>query len=186
MGSDNSSVNFSLKSNASIQIGIYFFILAYAIKNILNGFLVDDNPIGMMSAEIIEILCFSLIFITILLSIIALFFKSRRASRKNKVPFWNAKTKNISFKVFILISLSLLSIATFTKIGKINFIAPISFIFYAIILFFVKRPERKNIIVLSLLCLLLAITCFFIPSYWYSSIAILAISHIAYGVVVRD
>ena len=36
---DNLDVNFSLKGNASIQIGIYFLLAVYLIKTLLDGFL---------------------------------------------------------------------------------------------------------------------------------------------------
>ena len=52
---DNFLVNFSLKGITSILIGIYIVIGAYALQFILDGFLTDGNPLGMMSTEIIEI-----------------------------------------------------------------------------------------------------------------------------------
>ena len=58
---DNLDVNFSLKGNASIQIGIYFLLAVYLIKTFLDGFLIDDNPAGMLSAEILEFLLIAIL-----------------------------------------------------------------------------------------------------------------------------
>ena len=182
----NASINFSLKKNASIQIGLYILITAYIIKTILNGFLVDDNPVGMMSSEIIEILCSSLLFFAMLLSLFTIYFKGKRASKKSQNKLWNKKTKQISIKVVMGLMLTFVLSTTLMKMGEIYLITPLLLICYALLLFIVKNKKRNNIITLSLLSILLAITCYFIPSYWYSSLAILGIAQIAYGVVIRD
>ena len=48
-----------------------------------------------------------------------------------------------------------------------------------------KHKSRKNILIISLVNVLLAALCIVIPSYWYSSLFILGITHITYGVVVK-
>ena len=149
-------------------------------------FLIDDNPMGMMSAQIIEGLVFIIIFFTLLFSSLALFFKGRRKARKLDYKFWNAKTKSTFFKhllsfLFIFIIIYLLSVK-----GLIDFIAPVFLILYGLLLYVLKIKKSKTLYVLSSVCFLLALLCFFIPNYWYSSIFILGIAHITYGIVVKN
>ena len=95
---DNLSINFILKGFTSILIGVYFLVAAYLIKFILDGFLIDGNPMGMMSAEIIEILIIVITFFLFLFSSLALFFKGRRTAKKNHYKLWSEKTKAAFWK----------------------------------------------------------------------------------------
>ena len=69
--------------------------------------------------------------------------------------------------------------------GLIDYLTPIFLFLYAVLLFLFKDKERKNLLILSGLSLLLAVMCMLIPTYWYSSLSILGIAHIAYGVVIK-
>ena len=182
---DNFELNFSLKGNASIQIGIYFLIAAYCIKNILDGFLIDDNPLGMLSAEIIEVFIIAITFFTFLFAGLALYFKGRRKAKKLEYHLWNAKTK----KTFWLIILSFIGIFLLLNLllnlGFINFITPTFVLLYGLLIFLNKNKKRRDLLVLTGICLLLGAISILIPGYWYSSLLILGIAHITYGVVVR-
>lgn len=183
---DNFQVNFSLKGFTNIQIGIYILIAAYFIKSILDGFLIDDNPLGMLSAELIEVFIIAIVFLTFLFSSLALFFSGRRKSKKFQFKLWNKVTKTAFYKyltgfVFLIVVLIYLM-----KQGFIDYITPTFLILYGCILFMFKNKERKNLLVVSGICLLLAIYCILIPSYWYSSLFILGIAHVTYGIVVRN
>ena len=79
---DNFQNNFSLKGFTSILIGAYFFIAGYLIKTILDGFLIDDNPFGMLSIEIIEVFIIVIAFFVFLFSSLALFFSGKRNAKK--------------------------------------------------------------------------------------------------------
>ena len=72
------------------------------------------------------------------------------------------------------------------KQGLIDYLTPTFLIIYGALLFLLKCKERKNILILSGLSVLLAIMCILIPTYWYSSLSILGIAHITYGVVVKN
>ena len=182
---DNFEVNFSLKGFASIQIGIYILIAAYLIKNILTGFLIDDNPVGMLSVEIIEIAVISILILTFLFSSMALYFKARRASRRFQHKIFNSKTKK-ALLVYVIFLISTFTILISLKnLCYVDFITPSFLILYGIFLFFMKHKSRKNILIISLVSVLLAALCIVIPSYWYSSLFILGITHITYGVVVK-
>ena len=52
---DNFSLNFVLRSFNSVQIGLYLLLGAYLLKSSLQNFIADENPMGMLSIEIIEI-----------------------------------------------------------------------------------------------------------------------------------
>jgi magnesium-transporting ATPase (P-type) len=182
---DNFQVNFSLKGIASIQIGIYFMVAAYLIKNILDGFLVDDNTMGMLSAEIIEVLLISITIFTFIFSSFALYFKGRRASNIFQNKLWNAKTKT-AFWIYVFSFLVMLAVSiVLMRMGYIDYITPVFLILYAILLLIFKNKERKNLLVISSICLLLAVVCFLIPTYWHSSLFILGIAHVTYGVAVK-
>jgi len=183
---DNFSINFSLKGFTSILIGIYILLGVYGIQFILEGFLIDGNPMGKMSTEIIEVLMFGIVSFVFLFSSLALFFKGRREAKNFHYKLWNGKTKTAFWKyIFGIIALFCLLLAIKNS-GAINYIAPVFLFFYAILLFIFKNKERKNILVLSVLSILLAIVCLLIPSYWYSSFCILGVAHITYGIVVRN
>ena len=183
---DNFSINFTLKGFTSILIGVYFFLAAYIIKTMLDGFLIDDNVMGMMSAEIIEFLIISITFLLFLFSSLALFFKGKRASKKNKFKLWNAKTKSAYRKYLLFTVIIFTALIVLMNLGYVDLITPIFLFLYGVMLLLFKTKERKNLIVLVGLSLLLAVTCFLIPTYWYSSLVILGIAHITYGVVVKN
>lgn len=182
---DNFQLNFSLKGYSSIQIGLYFLLAGYTIKKILEGFLIDDNPLAMLSAQIIEILVLIIIFITLLFSSLALFFKGRRKARKLEYKLWNKKTKTIFWKFAASFSIIFLVLILFTILGYVDYVAPIFLILYGLLLIFLKIKKSKRLFILSSVCLILAIVCFWVPNYWYSSIFILGVAHISYGLIVK-
>jgi hypothetical protein len=182
---DNFEVNFSLKGLTSILIGVYFFLLSYAYKYILKSFLIDDNTLGMLSPQIIEIIFISFAIIFVVFSSLALFFSAKRIMKSFKTLLWNGKTKVAFLKYLLGIAAIFTVLITLMNLGFIDFITPAFLIMYALFLFFFKNKTRNNILVLSGLSLLLGIYCFIIPSYWYSSFNILAIAHATYGVVER-
>lgn len=183
---DNFSVNFTLKGVTSILIGAYFFIAGYLIKTILEGFLIDDNPLGMLSAEIIEVLIISIAFLVFLFSSLALYFSGRRSSKRFQFELWNGRTKTAFWKYSIVILIIFVTLIVLMKQGFIDYITPTFLVLYGLLLFLFKNKARKNILILSAVCLLLAVMCVLIPTYWYSSLTILGIAHITYGVAVRN
>ena len=182
---DNFSINFILKGFTSILVGIYFLMAAYAIQFILDGFLIDNHPMGMMSAEIIEGLIIVIAFFLFLFSSLALFFKGRRTAKKFHYKLWNGKTKS-AFWLYFIGNLFLFSVLYFLlNNGHVNYIGPTFLLFYGILLFILRNKKHKNLIILSLISILLGVLCISIPMYWYSSLCILGIAHISFGVVVR-
>ncbi|MFT5213655.1 MAG: hypothetical protein ACI9JT_001881 [Polaribacter sp.] len=182
---DNFEVNFSLKGFTSILIGVYFFLLSYAYKYILESFLIDDNTLGMLSPQIIEIIFISLAAIFVLFSSLALFFSAKRITKSFKTLLWNGKTKVAFLKYLVGIIVIFAVLITLMSLGFIDFMTPTFLIMYAFFLLVFKNKARNNILILSGLSILLGIYCFIIPSYWYSSFTILAIAHATYGVVER-
>jgi hypothetical protein len=182
---DNLEVNFSLKGNASIQIGVYFLITAYLIKTILDGFLIDDNLVGMFSPEILEFIITGITFSTFLLSGLALYFKGKRNAKKFEYQLFNKKTKK-NFWLFILSFIGIfIFLVVLKNLGYIDFIVPSFLILYGLLTFLNKKKERKGLLIISAISILLGVICILIPGYWYSSLCILGIGHIAYGVAVK-
>lgn len=178
---DNNSVNFIVKGITSILIGIYFFIGSYLIQN----FLVDDSLANLLSLKS------SKIFITIIVLLIFAFSSStlycigKRASKKSEIILWNSKTKIAFWKYLIGVITISFTLLIVENQGFIDYLTPTFLVLYGILLLILKNKERKNLMILSGLCTLLAFICLLIPNYWYSSFAILGVAHITYGVVVK-
>ncbi|QTE22241.1 hypothetical protein [Polaribacter cellanae] len=183
---DNFSVNFSLKGITSILIGFYFLGAAYAIEYILEGFLVENNVLGMLSPQLVEFLIIGIAFFVFLFSSLAFFFKGRRLAKRFQYILWNRKTKTVFWKYFTSICIIFLVLFLLKEKGYIDFITPVFLIMYGVLLFLFRNKKNKNYLILPVLCLVLGALCFLIPSYWYSSLSILGIAHITYGVVVRN
>lgn len=183
---DNFQHNFSLKGYTSIQIGLYFLLATFIIKKMLEGFLIDDHPMGMLSAELIEFLILTIIFITLLFSSLALFFKGRRKAKKLNYKLWNAKTKT-SFWKFLIYHLIIFVILILIVVNNyLDYLTPVFLILYALSLLLLKIKKSKNLFVLAGLSVMLAVICFLIPNYWYSSLFILGLAHVTYGIVVKN
>jgi len=94
------SENFALKGFTSIQIGFYFLLASYSIKIILEGFLIDDNPMGMMSAEIIEYLIGGIGVFLFLFSSFALFLVQKDAQKNKNYHFGIHCQKEFSINIW--------------------------------------------------------------------------------------
>ena len=182
---DNFEVNFTLKGFTSILIGGYFFILGYAYKYILESFLIDGHALGFLSPAIIELVFISLAITFVVLASFALFFSGLRTARSFQQRFWNSKTIRFFLKFIIAVVFVFLLLTSLMKYGFIDLLMPVFLTLYALFLFFTRNKERKNLLFLSMVALLLGVLCFIIPSYWNTTFTILAISHVTYGVVVR-
>ncbi len=182
---DTLESNFTLKGLTSILIGLYFFIAGSIINSIIEGFLIDDNPMGMLSPQIIEIVIFTLIFFVFLFSSLALFFGGKRTAKKFEYKLWNTETK-IAFRNYVLkFTVIFLVLTILMNLGFIDYLTPVFLILYGVLLALSMNKQRKNLLVLSGVSILLAAICFLIPSYWHASLSIIGIAHITYGVVVR-
>ena len=182
---DNSYVNLVLKGFTSIITGFCIWGGAYLIKGVLNGFLIDDSPLGMLSLEIIEIFLLGILLFVFIFSNITIIIAGRKVAKKDRFKLWNTKTKNIAFKYLLILTLIFIILNLLINAGLINYLTPALLIQYGLLLYLLKNKGRKQILIISGLAVFLALICFLIPSYWYSSVSILGIAHIAYGVVVK-
>lgn len=183
---DNFSLNFVLRSFNSIQIGGYILLAAFLLKSSLLGFIADENPMGMLSIEIIEILQIGIVVLVALFSSLALFFSARRQARKFQFKLWNKKTKRYFWYYFLGLFIGIVVLNFITNSGNINFLIPVFLVYYGALLV-VLNPKRKKVLYLiSAICLLLSFIVFIIPTYWYSSLLILGTSHVVYGLVNRQ
>jgi hypothetical protein len=182
---DNFEVNFTLRGFTSVLIGGYFFLLGYIYKYILESFLIEGHSVAFLSPEIIEIIFIALAATFVLISSLALFISGLRTARSFQQRFWNSKTTKFFMKFAIAVVFVFVLLTKLMTYGFIDLIMPVFLIIYALFLFAIRNKERKNLLFLSILSLLLGILCFVIPSYWNTTFTILAISHVTYGVVVR-
>jgi hypothetical protein len=140
----------------------------------------------MLSAEIIEYLVSSICVFLFLFSSFALFFSSKRRAKKQEIALWNIASKRIFWKYLASFLVLFMALIFLMKQGFIDFITPVFLLFYGAILLLINQKNNQNIRIISGICLLLAIICFLIPSYWYASISILGIAHITFGIVVKN
>ena len=180
---DKFQINFSLKGFTSVLVGAYFFIMGYLIKTILEEFVTDDSPLGMLSIEIIEVFIITLIFCGVLFSSLALFFSGKRNAKKKQSLLWNKKTKTAFRKYLLFVIVAFSSLILLHNLGFVEYLMPAFLIIYALFLFTFKNKVPKNLLILVGLNLFLALICFLIPSYWHASFSIIGIAHITYGVV---
>ena len=185
MKTDNTSqLNFSLVGFTSIQIGIYILLAAFAIETLLLDFL-DTDTLGLSSEINLVIAIATITFFTVLFSFFALFFKGKRNAKQQQLQLWNKKSV-ATFWIILISFLSIYGILFFVYTQNLeDFITPTFLLFYGLLLFAFHKKERKNLLVISGICLLFSIICFMIPTYWYSSLVILGVAHITYGVVNR-
>ncbi|MDC0177057.1 hypothetical protein OAJ14_02745 [Polaribacter sp.] len=183
---DNFQINFSLKGFSSVLVGTYFFITGYLIKTILEEFVTNDSPLGMLSTEIIEVFIITLIFCGVLFSSLALFFSGKRNAKKKQYPLWNQKTKTTFQKYILFVIVAFSSLILLLNLGFVEYLTPTFLIIYASMLFTFKNKARKNLLILAGLNVFLALICLLIPSYWFASFSILGIAHITYGVVEKN
>ncbi len=183
---DNFLVNFYLRGFNSVLIGLYFMTAAYVFKGMLEGFTTDGHFMLFMSAQWIEILGFGILFLLVLFSSLALFFSSRRNSRQFHYKLWNGTTKGYVWRYLVGLIVSFSMLYWITNKGYTNYIAPAFFFLYGLLLFVLKKKERNYIYKLVALTVVLAILCFVFPTYWYWSGVILGVSHIVYGISVRN
>lgn len=181
----NSSTNFVLKGFTSILIGIYIVAGASLLNQLLIAFLVDENPMGFMSPQIIEILFFTVSSFVWFFSSLAFYYAGRRNAKKNRTRLWNSSTKKISQKYILSVLLIFSVLGYLTNAGLIDFLTPIFLLLYSFFIVLLKGAKHRNSIVLIVIPLLLSLICFFIPSYWYNALTVLGITHIAYGIVVK-
>jgi len=183
---NHSSTNLSLKGAAAIQIGIYFILAVYVIETLVSGFLVDDNPAGMLSVELIEVFGIFIYFLTFILVALALYFKGKRSVKGSTSIFWNKSTKKtVSIVISSFFATSFI-VLTALNLGYANKITPVFLICYGAMLFAILKKERKGLAIVAGLSLFLAIYCLIIPNYWYSALLIFGIAHITYGIMVKN
>lgn len=182
---DNFSLNFVLRSFNSVQVGLYFLLGAYLLKSSLQNFIADENPMGMLSIEIIEILQIAIVVLVALFSSFALFFSAKRQARKFQYKLWNGKTKRYFWTFLIAIIVGLFVLNLITNSGNIILLTPAFLVYYGIFLVILNSKKKKNLYLISGISFLLAPLVYIIPTYWYSAILIIGASHIVYGLINR-
>jgi hypothetical protein len=182
---DNLSLNFVLRSFNSVQVGLYFLLAAFLIKSSLENFIADNNPMGKMSIEIIEILILFIVIFMALFSSFALFFSGRRQAKKFHYKLWNGKTKKYFLSHLTLTVLGIILLKVIVSSGNTEFLAPTFLVYYGVFLAIMNSRKKKILYLISGLSGILAFLVFIIPTYWYSALLILGTSHIVYGLINR-
>ena len=180
----NTAQNFILKGFNSIQIGLYILLASYVINDSILGFVAEENPMGMLSVEIIETICLFMVVLVGFFSMLAVFFSSRRASRKAGDMVWNAASKKqfLSYFVSFIVGVFLL---VFAKNSAINYATPFFLLYLGLVLSVLNTQRKKEYYLLVAVAILLAIVVYIIPTYWYSSLLIVGGSFFVYGIAIR-
>ncbi|WP_341220922.1 hypothetical protein [Polaribacter atrinae] len=183
---DNIKNNFSLKEFTSILIGAYFFLAGFFIETVLKSSLIEENPLTNLVSDNIETSIIVIVLLVFLFSSLTLFFTGKRNAKKLQVQLWNDQTKIALKKYMLAFVVIITSLLILINLGLIEYITPTFLILYGLLLFLVKNKGQQNLLYLASLSVFLAVICFLIPTYWASSISILGIAHVAYGVVVKE
>jgi len=176
--------NFILKGFNSIQIGLYILIGAYLINTSLQNFITEENPMGMMSIQIIEYICLFVVFLVFVFSTLAVFFSSRRRARKESFKVWNKTSKQHFLNFLMLVLPGIFFLIKIKSLG-INYITPFFMLYLGLLLAVLNSKRKKEHYLLAIIPILLAIIVYIIPTYWYSSLLIMGGSFFVYGMMVR-
>ena len=181
----NNSRNFTLFGHNSILIGTYLLLFVYALRSMLDGFLLETSMLGMMSIEIIELTGLSFTILFAILSGTAVFFSCRRNCRKNHIKFWNTPTKRQALLYLTCTMIFIVAMLLSSSLGLSHFLSPIFLTAIGIILLVLNKKRTQAPWLMTVLALALAMLTIFIPMYWYSALLILGIAFVVYGMTVK-
>ena len=182
---ENETQNFALRGFNSVQVGIYFLLAAFIIKSLLDGFLSDVSMLGMMSIQIIEGVGLYLVIFFVILSGLAVFFSSRRRMRKSGYKIWNKKSVRQLVSYYVSAIAAIIILMSIKSSGYSMYLG-VSFLFLlGSILVSINTEKKKPLYLLAAVSLGLAALSYFIPTYWYSSLLIMGISFVVYGIMIR-
>jgi hypothetical protein len=182
---ETNSNHFVLKGLPSILIGAYILVGAYIIKAILDKLVVTDESLETISLNGIQLLILAVIFHVLVASTLTIYLIEKNKTKKLKKELWNLETKLILKKFVLGIVIITLTLLTLLEFDFYTYLTPIFLLFYGILLYILKNSNRKDFLILAALSALLGVLSFMIPTYWYSSLVILGVAHITYGVVNR-
>ena len=181
----NNSRNFTLFGHNSILIGTYLLLFVYALRSMLDGFLLETSMLGMMSIEIIELTGLSFTILFAILSGTAVFFSCRRNCRKNYIKVWNTPTKRQALLYLTCTMIFIVAMLLSSSLGLSHFLSPIFLSAIGIILLVLNKNRTQAPWLMTVLALALAMLTIFIPMYWYSALLILGIAFVVYGMTVK-
>ena len=181
----NNSRNFTLFGHNSILIGTYLLLFVYALRSMLDGFLLETSMLGMMSIEIIELTGLSFTILFAILSGTAVFFSCRRNCRKNHIKVWNTPTKRQAMLYLTCTMIFIVAMLLSSSLGLSHFLSPIFLSAIGIILLVLNKKRTQAPWLMTVLALALAMLTIFIPMYWYSALLILGIAFVVYGMTVK-
>lgn len=181
----NNSRNFTLFGHNSILIGTYLLLFVYALRSMLDGFLLETSMLGMMSIEIIELTGLSLTILFAILSGTAVFFSCRRNCRKNHIKVWNTPSKRQALLYLTCTMIFIVAMLLSSSLGLSHFLSPIFLSAIGIILLVLNKNRTQAPWLMTVLALALAMLTIFIPMYWYSALLILGIAFVVYGMTVK-
>ena len=181
----NNSRNFTLFGHNSILIGTYLLLFVYALRSMLDGFLLETSMLGMMSIEIIELTGLSFTILFAILSGTAIFFSCRRNCRKNHIKVWNTPTKRQALLYLTCTMIFIVAMLLSSSLGLSHFLSPIFLSAIGIILLVLNKNRTQAPWLMTVLALALAMLTIFIPMYWYSALLILGIAFVVYGMTVK-
>ena len=181
----NNSRNFTLFGHNSILIGTYLLLFVYALRSMLDGFLLETSMLGMMSIEIIELTGLSFTILFAILSGTAVFFSCRRNCRKNHIKVWNTPTKRQALLYLTCTMIFIVAMLLSSSLGLSHFLSPIFLSAIGIILLVFNKKRTQAPWLMTVLALALAMLTIFIPMYWYWALLILGTAFVVYGMTVK-
>lgn len=177
----NTSYNFKLYGRPSIFIGIYILIATLLIKETINGFSTDGSPFGFLTVNFFEGFIFIITLLVFLFSLLAIFFGSRRYTRRIGNKVWNSNSKKSIWILLGLIAITYITLFYLLRIGEETFIIPAFLISYGFILLLLNFSKSKEVYYLVMACFILGLLALLYPSYGFNSLFILGVGHLVFG-----
>lgn len=173
----NSFYNFKLRKRPSLFIGTYIIISAFLIQWILSGFITDASPLGFLTVNYLEGLIFLITILTLLFSIIALFFGNRKYTRSIGNKIWNRNSKKMMWLLFLLLTILYILLFYLLRIGEEIFIIPTFIIYYGLIISLLNFSRIASLYFFSIAIILIGFLPLFINQFGFYSLFLLGIAH---------
>lgn len=182
----NPFFNFKLRGLSSILIGVYIFIGAISVKELLGGFITDESPIGFLSIENLDMVIGIVTLLVLIFSLLAVFYGSRRNSRKLGHRIWNEPTKKSVWQTIVLFLFGYIIMFSLVNNGYFNYVVPVFLICYGILLSLLNYSKFRPLFKFSITCMLLGVFVALFNDYWAHGLMGLGLMHVVFGILVRN
>lgn len=153
---------FSLKRYSGILLGLYGFVAVYIINILSSGENSGIELVSQLPLLFLQVGVTVIVVIFILISLITVWIRAKRTTRKNDQKLWNPFTRKIRWQTLISLFVLLIIIIIISNNGYFSLTTPLSLFFYGLFLLNLSRFSSKGVLYLALTEIILAIAAYFI------------------------